>query len=111
MLRSKVGATSEGMVPVQKEGAVEAVVSTHDLVSMMKTMMNGMKQMNNCMESFVIKVNHLSGKAGVEEDIFGERSQPAAEDGEIRNTPYNGTHTLPPRPHEEQQSTGHQEEE
>ena len=122
MSRSKVGAASEGMVPAPKEGAAEAADSTQDLVSMMKTMMNDIGQIRNemgqmknqiisCVDRLELKMNHIAGKACVEEDMSGERSRPAAEDGVIRNTPFHGTHTLPSRPHEEQQSTGHQEEE
>ena len=47
MLRSKVGAASEGMVPAPTEGAAEAADSTQDLVSMIKTMMNEMDKMQN----------------------------------------------------------------
>ena len=56
MSRSKVGATSEGMVPAPKEGAAEAADSTQDLVSMMKTMINGMEHMINRMEALELKM-------------------------------------------------------
>ena len=72
--------------------------------------MNNMEQINSCLQALEMKVQHSAGNAGVE-DMSGERSEPAAEDGVIRNTPHDGTRMLPPRPDEEQQSTGLQEEE
>ena len=106
MLRSKVGAASEGMVPAPTEGAAEAADSTQDLVSMIKTMMNTLEEISSRVDRLAMKMQQPAGSAGVEEDMSGERSRPAAEDGVIRNTPFHGTHTLPSRPHEEQQSTG-----
>ena len=61
MSRSKVGATSEGMVPAPKEGAAEAADSAPDLFSMMKTMMNNMEQVNSCLQALDMKVLHPAG--------------------------------------------------
>ena len=53
-----------------------------------------------------------SDLAGVQEEDTGSTlRQGVSKDGEIRNTPHDGTRTLPPRPDGEQQSTGLQEEE
>jgi len=87
--QQKKGATSEGKVPA----------------AMMKTIMNKLD-----VESQVMKEQHPVGNLGVEEKMFGERCEPVAEDRVIRNKPHNGIRTLPPRPGEEQQITGLQED-
>ena len=55
-------------------------------------------------------MQHPAGNAGVEDDMPGKRSEPASEGGVIQNTPHDETRTLPPRPDDEQQSTGLNEE-
>ena len=61
---------------------------------MMKTMMDNMEQINSYLQALEMKVQHLAGNAGIEEEMSGERSEPAAEDGVTRITPHDGTRTV-----------------
>ena len=81
---------------------------------MMKTLNERLNKMINRLDNILqaSEQQYSSGLAGIQEaDSRNMQRQGVSKDGVTRNTPQYGTHTLPPRPDGEQQSTGLQEEE
>ena len=50
---------------------------------MTKTMMDKLDKLTSRVKGLVVKEQHPAGNVGVEEEMSGERSEPAAEDGVI----------------------------